>query len=106
MESKLKRIQNLTLDTFCTKNGLVVASSGKRPIKADYITSILRFVSKHSKDEECIMTTKVQKQSLATPCEVEEMTAVPAGRKYEARKHKKTEKALAAEQESYGLVIR
>jgi len=34
---------------------------------------------------------------------VEEMTAVPAGRKYEARKHKKTEKALAAANQSYVL---
>jgi hypothetical protein len=49
-ESELKRIQNLTLDAFCTKNGLVVASSRKRPIKADYITTILHFVSDHSKD--------------------------------------------------------
>jgi hypothetical protein len=58
-ESELNRIQNLMLDAFCAKNGLVMTSSRKQPIKADYITSILCFVGKHSKDEECIMTTKL-----------------------------------------------
>ena len=57
-ESELKRIQNLTLDAFCTKNGLVMASSRTYHIKVDYITTILHHVSEHSKAQVLIVTNK------------------------------------------------
>lgn len=46
-----------------------------------------------------------QKQGLVTPVKAHETAVVESGRKYKPRKRRKSEKALAAESQSCGLVF-
>jgi hypothetical protein len=109
MENGLKIKTKSTLAAFCLKHGLVVPQSeGKeRHYKADYVASILHFVNQFFFSHYTNIADQVygQKQSLQNPKE-ENKTLTVASRRYEPRTHRKTEKALAAEQELYSLVIR
>jgi hypothetical protein len=108
-ENGLKIKKKSTLAAFCSKHGLVVPQNEgrERHYKADYVASILHFVSHFFLSRYTNITDQVygQKQGLQSPKEENKALTV-ASRRYEPRARRKTEKALAAEQESYGLVIR
>jgi len=109
-ENALKTKTKSTLAAFCSKHGLVVPQSEgrERHYKADYVASILHFVSHFfffSRYTNVTDQVYGQKQGLQSPKEGNEAHTV-ASRRYEPRARRKTEKALAAEQESYTLVIR